>query len=279
MENANITTETFIFYRSFYEAIREFDDKDRLALYDSIVNFAFENKETEFTGMKNVFYKMAIPQLEASIKNYKIGRKGGRPRNPQPQIQSQSEEIQEESETFYTGIVKDVEDFITDYREHKAPDFEPTPKEREKIEIILNDLGKYDKDYWVKVFQMAKGGYLINDKIVPCSLLKILLEHNKIFRGEANLQPNKELAEKRRQAQKKQKELEQKEVKAEVEAELEERNQARIGIKTALDAVNYLNTYVKTGVMLRQISADYKELKAIYPEIALNKEGVYYVQE
>ena len=278
MENEN-TAKNFLFYRSFYEAIKEFSDADRLALYDALCNFAFENQETEFTGMKKAIFSMTTPLIEASIKNYKKGVKGGRPKTPQPQPQPQQEiepETSEEPEVFYTGLGKDVEDFIADYKAHKSADFEPTKQEREKIGIILKDLGSYKKDYWIRVFQLAKGGYLINGELVPCSLTKILIDHNKIFRGEVKLQPNKELEEQKKKEYKEKVKKEKAEYDKVVEEELQERETAKSNIKNISDAVEYLNTYVAKGVKIRQISADYKELRAIYPDIAIDCKGLYY---
>ena len=143
MKNKN-TAKNFLFYRSFYEAIKEFSEADRLALYDALCNFAFEDVETEFTGMKKAIFSMATPLISASIKNYQRGVKGGRPRNQQPQPspipEIEPETTQEQQEVIYTGLGKDVEDFIADYKKYKSADFEPTKQEREKIEIILKDL-------------------------------------------------------------------------------------------------------------------------------------------
>ena len=269
MENKN-TAKNFLFYRSFYEAIREFEDNDRLALYDSIVKYAFENQETEFTGMKKAIFSMATPLISASIKNYQRGVKGGRPRNQQP------ETPEEQPEVFYTGLGKDVEDFIADYKAHKSADFEPTTQEKEKISIILKDLGSYKKDYWVKIFNTAKYGFDINGETVPCTLTKILLEHNKIFRGELKFKPNKELEEQKKKEYKEKVKKEKDEYNKVVEEELQERETAKSNIKNISDAVEYLNTYVAKGVKIRQISADYKELRAIYPNIAIDCKGVYY---
>lgn len=278
MENEN-TAKNFLFYRSFYEAIREFEDNDRLALYDSIVKYAFENQETEFTGMKKAIFSMATPLISASIKNYQRGIKGGRPRNPQPLPQPEEPETPEEQpEVIYTGIGKDIEDFIADYKAHKSADFEPTEQEREKIGIILKDLGSYKKDYWCKIFDTTKYGFDIKGEAVPCTLTKILLEHNKIFRGELKFKPNKEVAEQKRKAREKAKQERLDEYNKISKEELEERQQAYTSIDSPESAVKYLNDYIYGGVLLKQCATDYKQLKQIYKNIALNKEGVYYVE-
>lgn len=277
MENEN-TAKNFLFYRSFYEAIREFEDNDRLALYDSIVKYAFENQETEFTGMKKAIFSMATPLISASIKNYQRGLKGGRPKKTQPQQEIEPETPEEQPEVFYTDLGKDVENFIADYKAHKSADFEPTPSERKNIEIILKDLGEYNSSYWCKIFDTVKYGFDIKGETVPCTLTKILLEHNKIFRGELKFKPNKEVAEQKRKAREKAKQERLDEYNKISKEELEERQQAYTSIDSPESAVKYLNDYIYGGVLLKQCATDYKQLKHDYPSIAVNKEGVYYVE-
>ncbi len=267
----NYNIKNFLFYRSFYEAISEFDDNDRLALYDSLCKFAFEGIETEFTGMKKAILSMATPLISASIKNYEKGIKGGRPKAPQ-QSTPKEETAQE------TISDAEVNAFIEDYKIHKNAKFEPTKKEREKIEIILADLGEYNQKYWIDVFQKAKAGYLINGAVVPCSLNKVLLEHNGIFRGEANLVPNKEVQEEKKEEQKRKDKAKADEYDKIAKSELVEREQARAEITNTEQALDYLNTYVKGSVLAKQVAFDYKDLKEIYP-IGLSNDGVFYEKD
>lgn len=278
MESTQQQPDTIIFYKSFYKAISNFPEKEQLELYQALFKLAFDNIAVKFPSgsMQESMYLVASPMITANIKNQINGRKGGRPKNlPQPNYEV---EEPEEPEITHTGLEKDIDGFITDYKKYKTADFLPTHNEREKIAIILKDLGEYNPEYWVKVFQLAKGGYLINGEVVPCSLTKILCDHNKIFRGEANLQPNKELVEQRKKAKEEKAKKEKEEYIKVADEEREERANARNNIKNSAQAVEFLNTYIKGGVMLRQIASDYKELKEIYPDVALNKEGIYYVE-
>lgn len=284
MENITTLPDTIIFYRSFYKAIRNFQPMEQLELYQAIFKLAFENINTKFPegSMQESIYEMASPMVLANIRNQANGKKGGRPRNPQPQPQPQQEiepeTPEEQPEVFYTGLGKDVEDFITDYKAHKSADFEPTPQEKEKISIILKDLGSYKKDYWCKIFDTTKYGFDINGEAVPCSLTKILLEHNKIFRGELKFKPNKEVAEQKRKAREKAKQERLDEYNKISKEELAERQQAYTSIDSPESAVKYLNDYIYGGVLLKQCATDYKQLKHDYPNIAVNKEGFYYVE-
>lgn len=73
--------ESFVFYRSFYEALQDLKDKDRLKVYDAICNLALnEIDNNKFNGIAKTVFTLIKPQLEANTKKYKDGQKGGRPK-------------------------------------------------------------------------------------------------------------------------------------------------------------------------------------------------------
>ena len=257
--------ESFIFYRSFFEAIREFPKDRRLEIYDAITNFAFVGEEAEFTGMQNAIFSLIKPLIEASMKNYKNGKKGGRPSN-KPQQPPKGECSQE-----------DIEGFISDYREIKNPDFKPTESERKNIAVVLSEENGYEAEYWRKVFKKSKAGFLINDKKIPVSLRKILLEHNAIFRGEANLAPNEEEKQEKKERAKQVKQQQQQEMLEAVEAEKLEREKEKSEVDSAETAIEYLNKYLgDMPLITKQISSDYKEFKAKF-DICISEEGDFVV--
>ena len=72
--------DSFIFYRSFYEAIKDLKDKDRVKIYDAICEKSLNDKEIALTGLSSNMFTLIKPQLEANIKKYENGKKGGRPK-------------------------------------------------------------------------------------------------------------------------------------------------------------------------------------------------------
>lgn len=71
--------DSFIFYRSFYEAINDLDDKNRLMLHDAISKYSLDFTEPELNGIANTLWKLIKPQLDANNKRFLDGNKGGRP--------------------------------------------------------------------------------------------------------------------------------------------------------------------------------------------------------
>ena len=71
--------DSFIFYRSFYEAIQDLKGKDRLALFDAICQKALYDQDSKLEGVTGTLYKLIKPQLDANTKKFIDGKKGGRP--------------------------------------------------------------------------------------------------------------------------------------------------------------------------------------------------------
>ena len=80
-ELVNKMRESFIFYRSFYESLKNLKDKDRLKLYDAICNLALNNEEkNDFSGIVESIFVLIKPQIEANNTRYINGKQGGRPK-------------------------------------------------------------------------------------------------------------------------------------------------------------------------------------------------------
>lgn len=81
MERTKFTCNSFIFYGSFYEAVRELTPEQQVEVYNAIFMFAFEGKETPLKGIPKAVFALIRPQLEANRKRYLNGCKGGRKTN------------------------------------------------------------------------------------------------------------------------------------------------------------------------------------------------------
>lgn len=72
--------DSFIFYKSFYDSIKELDPVDQVKIYNAIFNYEFEGKEEKLTGVAKSIFTLIIPQLEANNQRYINGCRGGRPK-------------------------------------------------------------------------------------------------------------------------------------------------------------------------------------------------------
>lgn len=261
--------DSFVFYRSFFDVLKEVPDETKINLINAMAEFALNDNEIALNGMEKALFVLIKPQLEANAKRYKNGSKGGRPpKQPKPETPT---------EVKFAPNSVEVESFIEDFKTYKNADFEPTTAERKNIAIVLSELDGYEPKYWQKVFTLAKGGYLINGQTVPCNLRKILLEHNSIYAGEANLAPNKEHIEQIQDEKTARKKAIEKEYAQQAEIERKEREEERAKVKTVDAAVEFLNKYVHGNRTTKCISSDFKEFKKIF-NIGIDQEGVFYEQ-
>ena len=76
---------SFIFYRSFYESIKELDETSQYNIYKAIMEHEFEDKEPKLNGIEKAIFVLIEPQLNANKKRYENGKKGGRPKTKQNQ--------------------------------------------------------------------------------------------------------------------------------------------------------------------------------------------------
>lgn len=73
--------DSFIFYRSFYEAIKDLPQKEFCECIRAICEYGLNGEIVDVKGkMSKVAMTLILPQLEANYKRYANGNKGGRPK-------------------------------------------------------------------------------------------------------------------------------------------------------------------------------------------------------
>ena len=83
--------DSVVFYKSFWEAIRDLSEEDQLKAYNAIFDYAFDGKEPEGSGIASAVFKLVKPQIDANNARYENGKKGaeygvlgGRPKKENP---------------------------------------------------------------------------------------------------------------------------------------------------------------------------------------------------
>ena len=71
----NEKRDSFIFYRSFYEAAKELNAKDKAKLFDAICELSLNFEHIELEGVAKGFFTLIKPQIEANIKKYENGKR------------------------------------------------------------------------------------------------------------------------------------------------------------------------------------------------------------
>lgn len=74
--------DSFVFYRSFAEAIRKLkSDDERLTIYEAIIDYALDDIEPDVDNVPDMAFTLIKPQIDANNRKYANGKKGGRPKN------------------------------------------------------------------------------------------------------------------------------------------------------------------------------------------------------
>ena len=75
--------DSFVFFRSFFDAIECLeDDREKAEAYRAVIKYALDGDQEEQSGACRVIMMMARPILDFSRKQYENGVKGGRPKKP-----------------------------------------------------------------------------------------------------------------------------------------------------------------------------------------------------
>ncbi len=83
--------DSFLFYRSFMEALEDLNDKQYAKVMRAITKFALDGEEIALSGVEKVIFTLTKPQIIANNKRYENGCRGGRNSTKEEAKQSESE--------------------------------------------------------------------------------------------------------------------------------------------------------------------------------------------
>lgn len=73
--------DSFIFYRSFFEAIDELPEENQLSMYKAIAEFSLNFNKIDLKGIESTMFRLIQPQLEANNKRFINGTKAKQKQN------------------------------------------------------------------------------------------------------------------------------------------------------------------------------------------------------
>lgn len=87
--------ESFVFYRSFYEAIKKLPDGFQLELYNVIMEYVFNDEIIEMTPVVEAMFELVKINIDKAKERYdrcvENGKKGGRPKTKTKPTENQNE--------------------------------------------------------------------------------------------------------------------------------------------------------------------------------------------
>ena len=98
--------DSVLFYRSFYDALKNIPSDERLKVYDSIMEYGMYDRDPELDGVALAIFLLAKPQIDANNKRYENGCKA---KKKQTVTETEANIKQDSSETGAKEKEKEIE--------------------------------------------------------------------------------------------------------------------------------------------------------------------------
>lgn len=134
---------SFVFYASFYEALSELDDADRLAAYDAICRYSLTGEEPETSGIVRAVFLLMRPVIDANNERRANGSKGGRPSKKPMVSENDANEKPMDSENAQNEKPyedEDVDEDVDEDKRERVRERKPARPERHKYGMYRNVL-------------------------------------------------------------------------------------------------------------------------------------------
>ena len=80
-EELSVNRKSFVFYDSFYKAMKNLTNDEKIEYIDAICNYSLYDIRLEMSPKIESMFELIKAQIDANIKKRKDGMKGGRPPN------------------------------------------------------------------------------------------------------------------------------------------------------------------------------------------------------
>lgn len=151
--------DSFIFYRSFQEAIEEASETEQLAIYRAIAGYALNRIEPILSGVAKLAWLLIKPQLEANWKRFENGCKGGAPEgNKNNRFSKSTTKVQPKMNQSTTKVQANVNDNVNINNIYGESNDSPTALSFEKVWSLYGKKGnkKTSEKKWSKLSATSK---------------------------------------------------------------------------------------------------------------------------
>ena len=137
--------DSFVIYKSFYEAIKDLPDEDRLVLMDAIMGYGLYGVEpTGLSPVQRCIFTLIKPQMDANNRKYENGKKGGRPRKADANQQPVAQEPAASQETTENEPRKNQTETKVKPKQNQT-ETNPKPNVNVNVNDNVNDIEEKNK--------------------------------------------------------------------------------------------------------------------------------------
>ena len=137
--------DSMIFYRSFYEAIKDLNFEQQGIIFNAIFDYGLNFKEPKLEGICKTIWTLIKPQLDANIKKFKNGK--------QPKQKQKESKTEANNKQIISKTEANVNDNVND-----------NVNANEKVNVNVNvndnenfDFSKLKNTMWADEFRKKKG--------------------------------------------------------------------------------------------------------------------------
>jgi hypothetical protein len=151
---------SFVFYRSFKDSLKDLSNEDKLIMYEAICDYSLDKKEPQLTGFPSALFTLIRPNLDANLKRWQNGLKGGAPIGNRNNRYSKGTSKVQPNNKQSTTKIQTNKDVDKDYN----VDVDNKENISKKDELSLSDISG-SKDYkQFRVWMKDNASYCDNPK-------------------------------------------------------------------------------------------------------------------
>ena len=129
--------DSFIFYRSFFEATEPLSQEQKASLYDAICKYSLEHEEIALDPICTAMFGLIKPQLEANYKKFLGGKKRGE-QEQKSSIRPASKQHKGSIEAANVNVNVNVNDNVNEKKIHTRFNH---------LRLSVEEFNKLKKDY------------------------------------------------------------------------------------------------------------------------------------
>lgn len=135
--------DSFIFYRSFFESMKDLPDEEKLKCFEALCEYALDGEDKETYGFSKMFMTLVRPQIDANNKKSDGGKSGGRPKKDDEDKKnhrlSKKENIEKEKETIGFDESENKKTIGFEKRNHRFQNQKPNVNDNVNVNVNVND--------------------------------------------------------------------------------------------------------------------------------------------